>query len=262
MTTAIRRIVFIAMIVAIWEITSRVGNFPPGSFPPLLFPLDPGGTTVINTFVSGLLSGQILTATGITLGRLLLGFTIAIIVGLTLGYLIARYKLVDDTLGFLVTALQSIPSIVWLPLAIIWFGYGNASLLFIVTIGATWTVTVSSSTGFKNVPTLYMNVAKTLGSGGSHLLRTVILPASVPHLISGVRTAWAFAWRAIMAGELFVAAGGLGYLLTVGRSLGQMDLVLSVMIVIGIIGTIVDNLVFLRVERSVQKKWGLKPGLH
>ena len=191
------------------------------------------------------------------MSRLLIGFTIATVLGLFLGYLIWRSKLVEDTLGFLVTALQSIPSIVWFPLAIIWFGLNDFSILFIVTIGATWTMTINATSGFKNVPRLYQRVAKTLGSGGFHFLRTVIIPASVPQIISGLRIAWAFSWRALMAGELLGGGGGLGHLLEMGRSLGQMDLVISVMIIIGVIGTIMDNLVFLRLERSVQKKWGI-----
>ena len=191
------------------------------------------------------------------MSRLLTGFAIAIILGLIMGYLIWRYKVVEDTLGFLVTALQSIPSIVWFPLAIIWFGLNDFSILFIVTIGATWTMTVSATSGFRNVPTLYKRVAKTFGSSGVHFIRTVILPASVPQLISGLRIAWAFSWRALMAGELLGSGGGLGQLLETGRSLGQMDLVISVMIIIAVIGTIMDNVVFLRLERSVQKKWGL-----
>ena len=209
-------------------------------FPPIIIPNEPGGVTVIGTLIGSIISGQIVTATGTTLIRLLIGFSIAVVLGLTFGFLIARYKWVDDTLGFFVTALQSIPSIVWFPLAIVWFGLGNASILFIVAIGATWTMTVNSSTGFKNVPSIYMDAAKTLGSSGSHLLRTVIIPASVPHIISGLRVAWAFAWRAIMAGELLGSTGGLGYLLDLGRSIQAMDLVLSIMIVIGIIGTIID----------------------
>lgn len=217
--------------------------------------------TILGTLFNGILSGQIIEATSITLGRLLLGFSIAIVIGLTLGYLIARYKWIDDTLGFLVTALQSIPSIVWFPLAIVWFGLGFVSILFIVTIGATWTMTVNASAGFKNVPPIYLNVAKTLGSSGTHLIRTVIVPASVPHLISGLRVGWAFAWRAIMAGELLGGSGGLGYLLDMGRSLQSMDLVISIMIIIGIIGTIMDNQVFMRMERSVSQKWGMKSSL-
>ena len=212
---------------------------------------------VLHTLYTGILSGQITTAILTSMSRLLIGFTIATVLGLFLGYLIWRSKLVEDTLGFLVTALQSIPSIVWFPLAIIWFGLNDFSILFIVTIGATWTMTINATSGFKNVPRLYQQVAKTLGSGGFHFLRTVIMPASVPQLISGLRIAWAFSWRALMAGELLGGGGGLGYLLEMGRSLGQMDLVISVMIIIGVIGTIMDNLVFLRLERSVQKKWGI-----
>ncbi len=217
----------------------------------------PSLSQVLHTLYTGIVSGQIMTAILTSMSRLLIGFTIATVLGLFLGYLIWRSKLVEDTLGFLVTALQSIPSIVWFPLAIIWFGLNDFSILFIVTIGATWTMTINATSGFKNVPRLYQQVAKTLGSGGFHFLRTVIMPASVPQLIAGLRIAWAFSWRALMAGELLGGGGGLGYLLEMGRSLGQMDLVISVMIIIGVIGTIMDNLVFLRLERSVQKKWGI-----
>ena len=249
MTTFLRRTLFIGILAVIWEVTSRVSSLPDFMFPSL--------SQVLHTLYTGILSGQIMTAIFTSMSRLLIGFTIATVLGLFLGYLIWRSKLVEDTLGFLVTALQSIPSIVWFPLAIIWFGLNDFSILFIVTIGATWTMTINATSGFKNVPRLYQQVAKTLGSGGFHFLRTVIMPASVPQLISGLRIAWAFSWRALMAGELLGGGGGLGYLLEMGRSLGQMDLVISVMIIIGVIGTIMDNLVFLRLERSVQNKWGI-----
>ncbi|WP_026074481.1 ABC transporter permease [Brevibacillus massiliensis] len=260
MITVFRRMLMLAILFIIWEAISKSGLFPTIMWPPLLFSSH-GEATVLGTLFQGIADGRILEATGRTLSRLALGFVIAITVGLTLGYLIARFKWVDDTLGFLVTALQSVPSIVWLPLAIVWFGLGETAILFIVTIGATWTMTVSASTGFKNVPGLFLRVAKTMGSSGFHLLRTVILPASVPHLISGLRVAWAFAWRALMAGELVGASGGLGHLLEMGRALQSMDLVLSVMIIIGVIGTIIDNQVFMRMERSVMKKWGISAQL-
>lgn len=217
----------------------------------------PGVIQVLETLYTGIINGQITVAIGKSLGRLLIGFSIATTLGLLLGYLIWRFKIVEDTLGFFVTALQSIPSIVWFPLAIIWFGLNNFAILFIVTIGATWTMTINAVSGFKNVPTLYQRVAKTFGSSGIHFLRTVIIPASIPQIISGLRIAWAFSWRALMAGELLGAGGGLGHLLETGRSLGQMDLVISVMIIIAIIGTIIDNLIFLKLERRVQRRWGL-----
>ncbi|MBO0586983.1 ABC transporter permease [Sporosarcina sp. E16_8] len=249
MTTFLRRTLFIGILAVIWEVTSRLSSLPDFMFPSL--------SQVLQTLYTGIVSGQIMTAILTSMSRLLIGFTIATVLGLFLGYLIWRSKLVEDTLGFLITALQSIPSIVWFPLAIIWFGLNDFSILFIVTIGATWTMTINATSGFKNVPRLYQQVAKTLGSGGFHFLRTVIMPASVPQLIAGLRIAWAFSWRALMAGELLGGGGGLGYLLEMGRSLGQMDLVISVMLIIGVIGTIMDNLVFLRLERSVQKKWGI-----
>lgn len=214
-------------------------------------------TDVLQTLFKGIVDGQITLAILKSMSRLLIGFSVATLLGIFLGYLIWRYKYIEDTLGFLVTALQSIPSIVWFPLAIIWFGLNDFSILFIVTIGATWTMTINATSGFKNVPILYQRVAKTFGSKGFHFLRTVILPASVPQIIAGLRIAWAFSWRALMAGELLGAGGGLGHLLEMGRSLGQMDLVISVMIIIGVIGTIMDNLVFLRLERRVQEKWGI-----
>jgi NitT/TauT family transport system permease protein len=249
MTTFLRRILFIGILAAIWEVTSRLSSLPDFMFPSL--------SQVLQTLYTGIVNGQITTAVFTSMIRLLIGFLIATVLGLFLGYLIWRSKLVEDTLGFLITALQSIPSIVWFPLAIIWFGLNDFSILFIVTIGATWTMTINAASGFKNVPKLYQQVAKTLGSNGFHFLRTVIMPASVPQLISGLRIAWAFSWRALMAGELLGGGGGLGHLLEMGRSLGQMDLVISVMIIIGIIGTIMDNLVFLRLERNVQRKWGI-----
>lgn len=233
----------------VWEVTSRLSGLPDFMFPSL--------TQIFTTLFNGIMSGQIVTAVGKSLGRIIIGFTIATVLGIILGYLIWRYKLIEDTLGFVVTALQSIPSIVWFPLAIIWFGLNDFAIIFIVTIGATWTMTISATSGFKNVPILYQQVAQTLGSQGFHFMKTVIIPSAVPQLLSGMRIAWAFSWRALMAGELLGASDGLGQLLETGRALGQMDLVISVMIIITIIGTLMDHVVFLRLEKNVQEKWGI-----
>lgn len=227
-------------------------------WPPLFIPNEPGGTTIIKTLVTGLLSGQLLEAAFASFYRLVIGFVVSIILGLILGFLIYKYKLIDDTLGFFVTTLQSIPNIVWFPLAILWFGLGVSSVIFIVVLGATMSITITSSAAFKSVSPLTIRVAKTMGSSGFHLFRTIIFPASIPQLISGLRLAWALAWRGVLAGELLGGSGGLGTLLDMGRSLQAMDLVFSIMIIIGIIGTIIDNLLFVRLERSVLHKWGIQ----
>lgn len=227
-------------------------------WPPLIIPNDPGGVTIFQTLITGITGGQLLEATYISLSRLLIGFLIAIVLGLFLGFLIYKSRLVDDTLGFFVSTLQSVPNIVWFPLAILWFGLGVESVIFIIILGATLSLTITASAAFKNVSPLHIRVARTMGSSGFHLFRTVTFPATLPQLIAGLRVAWALAWRAVLAGELLGGSGGLGTLLDMGRSLQAMDLVFAIMIIIGVIGTIIDNFVFVRIERSVLRKWGIQ----
>lgn len=245
------------ILIIIWEAISKFEVFPAFMWPPLIIPNDPGGVTVLKTLINGLISGQLLEATGTSIVRLFFGFMIAVVIGLFLGFLIYKYKVVDDTLGFFVTSLQAIPNIVWLPLAILWFGLGNGSVIFIVILGAAISVTITSSTAFKGVSPLLIRVARTMGSTGFHLFRTVILKATVPQLIAGFRLAWALAWRAVLAGELLGGGGGLGQLLDLGRSIQAMDLIFSIMIIIGVIGSFIDNFVFVRLEKHVFRKYGI-----
>ncbi len=246
------------ILIAIWEAISKFELFPAFMWPPLIIPNEPGGVTVIKTLISGLIDGQLLEATAQSLGRLLIGFIIAVILGTIIGFLIYKSELVDDTLGFFVSTLQSVPNIVWFPLAILWFGLGVESVLFIIILGATLSLSITLSTAFKSVPPLNIRVARTMGSKGFHLFRTVIFPASVPQFIAGLRVAWALAWRAVLAGELLGGSGGLGTLLDMGRSLQSMDLVFAIMIIIGVIGTIIDNFVFVKLERAVLRKRGIQ----
>ncbi|QBK26959.1 ABC transporter permease subunit [Ureibacillus thermophilus] len=258
MITHFRRIGFILILIIIWEAISKLQLFPSFMWPPLFIPNEPGGTTIIKTFINGIVSGQLLEATGASLWRLVVGFIIAVAIGLLLGFLIYKFKVVDDTLGFFVTSLQAIPNIVWLPLAILWFGLGIGSVLFIVILGAAISITITSSTAFKSVNPLLIRVAKTMGSSGWHLFRTVIFKASIPQLIAGLRIAWSLAWRAVLAGELLGGgSGGLGTLLDLGRSIQAMDLIFSIMIIIAIIGSVIDNFVFVRLEKFVFRKWGI-----
>lgn len=246
------------MLIAIWEAISKFEIFPAFMWPPLIIPNEAGGVTVVGTLIDGIVSGRLVEATASSLGRLAIGFSIAVALGLILGFFIYKSKLVDDTLGFFLSTLQSIPNIVWFPLALLWFGLGVESVIFIIILGATLSLTVTSSTAFKSVSPLHIRVARTMGSSGFHLFRTVILPATIPQLIAGLRVAWALAWRAVLAGELLGGSGGLGTLLDMGRSLQAMDLVFSIMIIIGIIGTIIDHFIFVRLERFVLGKWGIQ----
>ncbi len=218
----------------------------------------PSPIDVAQTLIKGFQDGSFIIALKASFQRLLIGYGLAILIGILLGVSIAKSKIINETVGMLVIGLQSVPSIVWLPLALLWFGMSETAIVFIVTLGGTWTMTTNMATGIRNVQPVLIRAARTMGASGWQLFVKVTLPASIPYLITGMRLAWAFAWRALMAGELIGSGSGLGQMLTFGRDVGNMSLVLSIMVIIAVIGTILDNLVFQRVERNVLTRWGLE----
>lgn len=218
----------------------------------------PSVMQTFQAFYDGFVHGQLLEATFESLKRLLLAFIISIVIGTALGFLFARYRLLDETLGFLVVALQTIPSIAWLPFAIIWFGMNDMAVIFITMLGATWTMTLASRNGIKNIPSIYIKAAQTMGTGnGFNMFYQIMIPAAFPQLITGVRVAWAFAWRALVAGELIAKGIGLGQLLQDGRNLADTALMLCIVIIIAVLATISDHFVFKRMEDNLLLRYGL-----
>lgn len=189
--------------------------------------------------------------------RLVVGFILAIVIGTLLGMWLSRSKWADETVGTLIIALQSIPSIVWLPLSMMWFGRNDMAIIFIIIIGGTWSMALNTRMGFKNVPPLLLRAAKTMGYQGFQLFRKVTFPASIPFALTGARLAWAFNWRALIAAEL-LATGGLGSTVILATDFGNMELVVGIMVIISIIGMIMDQLVFQRIEKKVMQRWGLE----
>ncbi len=190
-----------------------------------------------------------------SLQRIGIGFALAVIIGTLLGIILARSKFADETLGSLVIALQSVPSIVWLPIALIIFQGGGTAIIFIIVLGGTWAMTMNMRMGIKNVQPILIRAARTMGYSGSELVWKVMIPASIPAALTGARLAWAFGWRALMAGEL-LGTGGLGRTLMDARDFFNMDLVVAIMIIISITGLIVEYLVFNKIEKKVMARWG------
>lgn len=250
MQLAIKRIVFFIVLFGIWELAIRIFDIPKVMLP--------SPTDVLKSLQESLADGSLLQDLGASFTRLLIGLVIALIIGVLLGVFLAKVKTADETLGALILSLQSIPSIVWLPLAIMWFGLNEKSVIFIVVLGAAIVMTINMRTGIKNVTPLYIKAAQTMGSRGLDLFFRVIIPASIPYAVTGIRLAWAFAWRALMAGELLSSGPGLGYTLKYASDFGRMDMVIAIMVVIGIIGVTVDILFFQRIEKRVMIKWGLE----
>ena len=245
-----KRLVFYVALFAVWELAIRLFGISPV--------IMPAPTDVFRALGEMIGEGTIARDLGASFMRLAVGLVIALLIGLALGILLAKSKTADDTLGSLILALQSIPSIVWLPLAIMWFGLNEKSVIFIIVLGSAIVMTINVRTGIQNVSPIYIKAARTMGSSGPDLFFRVLLPASVPYFVTGIRLAWAFGWRALMAGELLSTGPGLGYTLKYASDFGRMDMVLAIMIVIGIIGVTVDLLLFQRFEQRVRVKWGLE----
>ncbi|MDK2800794.1 MAG: sulfonate transport system permease protein [Clostridiales bacterium] len=217
----------------------------------------PSPLNVLDTLIDGLMNGTYSIALLHSLRRLLIGYTIAVTLGIVISIVLATNKTMDETFGTLVLSLQSVPSVVWLPLALLWFKMGETSIIFVVVVGGIWNMIMNTSTGIKNVDPTLIRCGKNLGYQGLDLFTKIILPASIPHIITGMRLAWAFCWRALMAAEILSTGQGLGQILMWGRDMGNMNTVVSVMLMIAFTGLITDNLVFRKIELKIFEKWGL-----
>jgi NitT/TauT family transport system permease protein len=194
---------------------------------------------------------------GISLKRIALGYGLSVLLGIVLGFLIATSEFLEATLGGVVLSLQSLPSLCWLPLAVLWFGLTEKAIVFVVVMGSLLAVTINTQIGMRHVPKIYLMAGRNLGAHGLRLFVHVLLPASLPHLVAGLKQGWAFAWRSLISGEMLFVSLGLGHLLMMGRDLNDMSQVLAVMALIMAIGHLVDRLVFERLENGIRQKWGL-----
>lgn len=219
----------------------------------------PDPLTVWEYLVGAAKDGTLLSASGVTMWRLLVGYFIGIIVGLPFGMLTARFKFLGDTVGVLALGLQTLPSVCWVPLAVLWFGQTETAMLFVVIMGTLWSVIIATDNGVRNVPPIYARAARTMGAKQFHTWLRVILPASLPFVVSGMKQGWAFAWRSLMAAEIYVTiltGFGLGNLLHYGRELNAMDQVIGVMLIIVVIGLLADKILFSPWEAFLHRRWG------
>jgi len=244
-------ILFFVILIGIWEYLVRRETWSPVLVPS---PLDVG-----RYFVTSIQDKTLLEASYVTLKRLVLGYVVSLVIGLPLGLLNARFKFCEDTIGVLALGLQTLPSVCWAPLALLWFGQTETAMFFIVIMGSLWSVTLATDAGVRSVPPIYARAARTMGSKGFHTWLKVIFPASLPFIMTGMKQGWAFAWRSLMAAEIYITiltGFGLGHLLHYGRELHAMDAVVGIMIVIIVIGLLADKILFSPVERFLHRRWG------
>lgn len=243
------RIAFYSALLVLWEVIARIGIWPEYLFP--------GPTIVTEALIAGLGNGLFVKGVVISLYRIAFGYGISVVVGLVLGLLLGRFRVLDDTVGSLVLGLQALPSVCWLPLAILWFGLNERAIIFVVVMGALFSITLGVEAGVKNTAPIYVQAARNLGARGLSLYTQVLLPAAQPAILSGLKQGWSFAWRSLMAGELLYYTLSLGNLLQAGRDLNDAAQVMAVMVVIITVGVTIDRAVFAPVERRTRERWGL-----
>ena len=244
------RILFFITLFFVWYLFVSYGKVPSYILPSPL--------VVLDSFYYGFIKGGYTIAIISSLIRVLTGYLLALGVGIIIGILLARYYLIDITFGKTILALQSIPSVAWVPLALLWFGITDNAVIFIIILESILPVALSTKNAMKNIPNNLIRAAQTLGSRGLHLYKNVIIKAMIPELVTGLRLSWAFAWRALIAGELFISGTGIGQTLELGRSLADMTQVIAMITTIGVIGFLTENIFFGTIEQKVRLAWGLE----
>lgn len=244
-TKSSNRILFFVFLFCIWEFLSLAKVYPEYLLPP--------PKEILDTLIFGFTKANYLLCIFASLQRLICGYLIAIILGIIIGLIIARYKFFDDSMGASLVALQAIPSVAWVPFALLWFGISENAVLFIIILEAFIPCSLGVRAAVLNIPKEIIRAAQTLGSKGLDLYCRVIIPAIFPWLISSLRLSWAFAWRSLIAGELFITGLGIGQNLELARSLADMPQVLSMILIIAILGYLSDNLVFNFFEKQIRR---------
>ena len=218
----------------------------------------PSPFTVLRQFPHD--AGSLTGAVGVTMRRAATGFAVSILIGGVVGLAVARVQVLRAAIGSMITGLQTMPSVAWVPLAIVLFQLSERAILFVVILGAAPSIANGIIDGIDNVPPLLMRAGRVLGARGWSALRYVVIPAALPSVVSGLKQGWAFAWRSLMAGELiagFPGHVGIGQVLNNTAQNADFVGVYEAMIVIFVIGVVVDAAFFGAIVRAIRKRYGL-----
>ncbi|MCZ7435554.1 ABC transporter permease [Micromonospora sp. WMMC241] len=241
----------LAMAIAIWQAVVLSGWKEPWALP--------GPAVVFADLGHYLVSSALWEGLATTARRAAVGFAAAVAVGLLLGLGVARVKVLRAALGSMITALQTMPSIAWFPLAILLFQLSEQAIFFVVVLGAAPSVANGVIHGVDYVPPLLVRAGRNLGARGLNLYRYVIAPAALPAIVAGLKQGWAFAWRSLMAGELLVVIAtrtSIGAQLTYARELSEAPRLMAIMIVILVVGLLVDT-AFGAADKAIRRRWGV-----
>src|SRR5450759_961380 len=239
-----------AVVGALWEIVAWAGVFPHRLFPTL----EEVALSFVELTVSGILPHHAIE----TVIRLLSGFTLAAVFGVTIGVLMGRSRRAEDIFLPLVSICAPIPGLAYAPLFLLWFGLGNFSAVLLVGFVAAFPIIFNSWTGVKAVKEIWVRSAQSMGADDRRLFSHVILPSALPYILTGLRLGLAQAWRILVAVEMLAAVPwGLGWLIFGAREFLNTDVMMAGIAVIGIIGLSLEKFVFEKIEHYTVVRWGM-----
>ncbi|MEU0253882.1 ABC transporter permease [Streptomyces sp. NPDC006184] len=245
-------VVAVAVILAAWALLYPVVDNPTKL---------PSPAAVGDAFKTAWLKGDLLGYIWTSVSRGLLGFAFAVLIGTPLGLLVARVRFVRAAIGPLLSGLQSLPSVAWVPPAVIWLGLNNSMMYAVILLGAVPSVANGLVAGVDQVSPLFLRAGRTLGATGVRGIRHVTLPAALPGYVAGLKQGWAFSWRSLMAAEIIAnypdLGVGLGQLLENARTAADMAMVFEAIALILFVGIAIDLLIFSPLERRVLRNRGL-----
>jgi NitT/TauT family transport system permease protein len=246
-------VIFVAILIVIWQLYVVIAQPRPD--------IVPGPLDVLGALGTAWESGRLQEAVLTSLERGIVGFLIAIVVGTPIGLLLAEVRPIRRAVGPIISGLQVLPSVAWVPAAIIWFGLSDATVYFVILMGAIPSIVNGLIAGVDQVPPQLRRVGTVLGATKLQLATAVILPAALPGYLAGLKQGWAFSWRSLMAAEIIAVGGtigfGLGSMLQQSRELADLAGVLGTILVILFIGILIELLFFGPLERRMLQRRGL-----
>jgi len=250
---ALRKTVILTILLVIWEAVTRLGDVSP-----LLFP---SASIVLAAFGRSLVNGELPGYAAQSLQVLLAGMAIGSVLALVLTTLAVTTRVGAELLETLTSMFNPLPAIALMPLALLWFGLGVKSLIFVIVHSVLWPMSLNTYTGFVTVPRTLMSVGQNFGLTGWRFVAGILLPAAFPYILSGVKIGWAFAWRTIIAAEMVFGVsgsqGGIGWFIYQNRFEMNTDLVFAGLLTVILIGLLVENLFFRWLERKTVLRWGM-----
>ncbi|MFC5522772.1 ABC transporter permease [Polaromonas jejuensis] len=249
----LRKTVILVVLAVIWEIYGRWLNNP------LLFP---SFSDTVHAFGSGIYSGVLLERAAVSLQTLLIGYGLGIALAALLTTVAISSRIGTDLLETLTSMFNPLPAIALLPLALIWFGLGTGSIIFVLVHSVLWAVALNTHGGFRSVSTTLRMVGQNYGLKGFSLVGAILIPAAFPSILTGLKVGWAFAWRTLIAAELVFGvssgAGGLGWYIFENRNQLETANVFAGLFFVILIGLFVENFIFATIEKRTIHRWGMQ----